>query len=95
MHSRISFEQIENGLPPVGVAASIEAADLATGFVRAALLDPSLVLLPPAQCRPAPTSARVWASSAERVRVVAALFAAAWLARLPRPTSPLGTGARW
>ncbi|CAK0798723.1 unnamed protein product, partial [Prorocentrum cordatum] len=73
--SRIALEQIEGGLPPVGVAASIEAADLAAGFVRAALLDPSLVLLPPAQRRPAPTSTRVWATSQEWELVVSALFA--------------------
>ncbi|CAK0832761.1 unnamed protein product [Prorocentrum cordatum] len=30
--SRITLEQIEGGLPPAGAAASIEAADLATGF---------------------------------------------------------------
>ncbi|CAK0845909.1 unnamed protein product, partial [Prorocentrum cordatum] len=73
--SKITLEQIVGGLPPVGVAASIEAADLATGFVRAALLDPSLVLLPPAQRRPAPTSTRVWATAQEWEQVVSALFA--------------------
>ncbi|CAK0849798.1 unnamed protein product [Prorocentrum cordatum] len=73
--SKIALEQIEGGLPPVGVAAPIEAADLATGFVRAALLDPSLVLLPPAQRRPAPTSTRVWATAQEWGQVVSALFA--------------------
>ncbi|CAK0793447.1 unnamed protein product [Prorocentrum cordatum] len=73
--SKIALEQIEGGLPPVGVAASIEAADLAAGFVRAALLGPSLVLLPPAQRRPAPTSTRVWATAQEWEQVVSALFA--------------------
>ncbi|CAK0908265.1 unnamed protein product [Prorocentrum cordatum] len=73
--SKITLEHIEGGLPPVGVAASIEAADLAAGSVRAALLDPSLVLLPPAQRRPAPTSARVRATAQEWEQVVSALFA--------------------
>ncbi|CAK0869098.1 unnamed protein product [Prorocentrum cordatum] len=73
--SKITLEQIEGGLPPVGVADSIEAADLATGFVRAALLDPSLVLLPPSQRRLAPTSTRVWATAQEWEQVVSALFA--------------------
>ncbi|CAK0891311.1 unnamed protein product, partial [Prorocentrum cordatum] len=73
--SKVTLEQIEGGLPPAGVAASIEAADLAAGFVRAALLDPSLVLLPPAQRPPAPTSARVRATAQEWEQVASALFA--------------------
>ncbi|CAK0807057.1 unnamed protein product, partial [Prorocentrum cordatum] len=73
--SKITLEQIEGGLPPAGVAASIEAADLAADFVWAALLDPALVLLPPAQRRPAPTSARVRATAQEWEQVVSALLA--------------------
>ncbi|CAK0909482.1 unnamed protein product, partial [Prorocentrum cordatum] len=65
--SKIALEQIEGGLPPVGVAASIEAADLAAGFVRAALLDPSLVLLPPAQ-RSWSMGRKLWAGGVETLR---------------------------
>ncbi|CAK0811641.1 unnamed protein product, partial [Prorocentrum cordatum] len=70
---KLTLEQVLDGLPPPGVAASIEAADVATGFVRDALLDPGLVLLPPALRRAAPTSARVWASEGEWHRIVEAL----------------------
>ncbi|CAK0872468.1 unnamed protein product, partial [Prorocentrum cordatum] len=42
-----ALEQVLDGLPPPGVAASIEAADVATGFVRDSLLGPSLALMPP------------------------------------------------
>ncbi|CAK0824111.1 unnamed protein product, partial [Prorocentrum cordatum] len=92
--SRITFEQIEGGLPPVGVAASIEAADLAAGFVRAALLGPSLVLLPPAQRRPAPTSTtRVWATSQEWELVVSALFARGMVGPIDDAEIAAGDGA--
>ncbi|CAK0846251.1 unnamed protein product, partial [Prorocentrum cordatum] len=73
--SKIALEQIEGGLPPVGVAASIEAADPAADFAWAALLDPALALPPPAQRHPAPTSARVRATAQEWEQVVSALFA--------------------
>ncbi|CAK0789757.1 unnamed protein product [Prorocentrum cordatum] len=70
---KLTLEQVLDGLPPPGVAASIEAADVATGFVRDALLDPGLVLLPPALRRAAPTSARVWAPEDEWHRNAGAL----------------------
>ncbi|CAK0899899.1 unnamed protein product, partial [Prorocentrum cordatum] len=70
---KLTLEQAPDGLPPPGVAASIEAADLATGFVRDALLNPSLMLLLPALRRAAPTSARAWDCDSERRRIVEAL----------------------
>ncbi|CAK0838916.1 unnamed protein product [Prorocentrum cordatum] len=80
---RLTLEQVLDGLPPPGVAASIEAADLATGFVREALLDPTLVLLPAALRRPAPTSARVWASLEEWHRIVRALHERGMVSAIP------------
>ncbi|CAK0855369.1 unnamed protein product, partial [Prorocentrum cordatum] len=70
---RLTLEQVLDGLPPPGVAASTEAADLAAGFARAAALGATLVLLPPAERRAAATSARVWVSAEEWHRIVDAL----------------------
>ncbi|CAK0886883.1 unnamed protein product, partial [Prorocentrum cordatum] len=96
---RLTLEQVLDGLPPPGVAASIEAADLATGFVREALLDPTLVLLPAALRRPAPTFARVWASLEEWHRIVRALHERGMVSAIPsseiacRDGAPLLNGA--
>ncbi|CAK0851484.1 unnamed protein product, partial [Prorocentrum cordatum] len=96
---RLTLEQVLDGLPPPGVAASIEAADLATGFVREALLDPTLVLLPAALRRRAPTSARVWASLEEWHRIVRALHERGVVSAIPsseiacRDGAPLLNGA--
>ncbi|CAK0795565.1 unnamed protein product [Prorocentrum cordatum] len=96
---RLTLEQVLDGLPPPGVAASIEAADLATGFVREALLGPTLVLLPAALRRPAPTSARVWASLEEWHRIVRALHERGMASAIPsseiacRDGAPLLNGA--
>ncbi|CAK0903184.1 unnamed protein product [Prorocentrum cordatum] len=96
---RLTLEQVLDGLPPPGVAASIEAADLATGFVREALLDPTLVLLPAALRRPTPTSAGVWASLEEWHRIVRALHERGMVSAIPsseiacRDGAPLLNGA--
>ncbi|CAK0847024.1 unnamed protein product, partial [Prorocentrum cordatum] len=96
---RLTLEQVLDGLPPPGVAAPIEAADLATGFVREALLDPTLVLLPAALRRPAPTSARAWASLEEWHRIVRALHERGMASAIPsseiacRDGAPLLNGA--
>ena len=42
----LSLERVKPTLPPAGVAASIEAADLCQGFTRQALLEPEKVILP-------------------------------------------------
>ncbi|CAK0879151.1 unnamed protein product [Prorocentrum cordatum] len=96
---KLTLEQVLDLLPPPGVAASIEAADVATGFVRDALLDPSLALLPPGLRRAAPTSARVWAAEGEWHRIVEALRAPCMIAAIPaseidrRDGAPLLNGA--
>ncbi|CAK0798868.1 unnamed protein product, partial [Prorocentrum cordatum] len=56
----LTLEQVLDGLLAPGVAASIEAAEVATGFVRDSLLDPGLMLLPSALSRAAPASARAY-----------------------------------
>ncbi|CAK0853914.1 unnamed protein product [Prorocentrum cordatum] len=61
----LTLEQVLDGLPPPGVAALIEAAEVATGFVRDSLLDSGLVLLPPALSRAAPTSVRAYDAPAK------------------------------
>ena len=38
---KLTVEQVLPGLPPAGVAGSLPAADLATGFVKRALLNPA------------------------------------------------------
>ncbi|CAK0820073.1 unnamed protein product, partial [Prorocentrum cordatum] len=96
---RLTLEQVLDGLPPPGVAASIEAADLATGFVRETLLGPTPVLLPAALRRPAPTSARAWASLEEWHRIVRALHERGMVSAIPsseiacRDGAPLLNGA--
>ncbi|CAK0793200.1 unnamed protein product, partial [Prorocentrum cordatum] len=96
---KLTLEQVLDGLPPPGVAASIVAAGVATGFVRDALLDPGLVLLPPALRRAAPTSARVWASEGEWHRIVEALHERGMVGPISAPDiacrggSPLLNGA--
>ncbi|CAK0807151.1 unnamed protein product, partial [Prorocentrum cordatum] len=96
---KLTLEQVLDGLPPPGVAASIEAADVAAGFVRDALLDPGLVLLPPALRRAAPTSARAWASEGEWHRIVEALHERGMVGPISAPDiacrdgSPLLNGA--
>jgi len=71
----MTLEQIVAALPPKGVAASVEAADVATGFVRECLLDPELVLHPPAaEDGPLP-SASIWADEVEWLAIVKELLA--------------------
>eukprot|EP00974_Lingulodinium_polyedra_P032749 3152203-Lingulodinium_polyedra.AAC.1 len=55
---KLTLQQVAKGLPPPGVAASIEAADVATGFVREALLNPQLVLRDEGQRLEAPSRSR-------------------------------------
>ena len=43
---RLDLERICAAVPPAGVGGLVNAADVSTGFVRDALLDPSLVLKP-------------------------------------------------
>ncbi|CAK0904139.1 unnamed protein product [Prorocentrum cordatum] len=96
---KFTLEQVLDGLPPPGVAASIEAADLATGFVRDALLGPSLGLLPPAPRRTAPASARARACESEWHRIVEALHVRGMIAPIApseiacRDGAPLPDGA--
>ena len=40
----LDLERVCDALPPVGLGGLVNAADVSTGFVREALLDPSLVL---------------------------------------------------
>ena len=50
----LHHSRIRAALPPIEVGGSVNAADVSTGFVRDALLDPSLVwrLEPPESERP-------------------------------------------
>ena len=74
MPSVLFLPQIKPALPPPGVAASIPAELFSEGFVRAVLLDPSLIMRPPELWEPGPSSARVWAMQSDWEEIVAYLF---------------------
>ena len=58
---RLTVAQVLPTLPPAGVAGSLDADLLATGFVKEALVDPSLVILLVGKCPAVPRHAKVWA----------------------------------
>ena len=62
---RLDLERICAALPPAGVGGLVEALDVSTGFVRDALLDPSLVLKPNVQEDERPRDPTIWASDAD------------------------------
>ena len=65
MPHMLTRAQIERGLPPQGIAASLDAAALATGSVRECLLRPERVLRPAGHRLPAPHRSKVWATPEE------------------------------
>ena len=62
---RLDLERICAALPLAGVGGLVEALDVSTGFVRDALLDPSLVLKPNVQEDERPRDPTIWASDAD------------------------------
>jgi hypothetical protein len=44
---KLTVEQIKPGLPPKGVAASVDASELAVGEIREILLNPGSIIRPP------------------------------------------------
>ena len=61
----ITWEAIAPALPPKAVAGKLEAADIATGEIKRALLDPERVLLPREEWPTVLPTAKVRASKAE------------------------------
>ena len=62
---RFDLERICPAVPPAGVGGLVNAADVSTGFVRDALLDPSFVLKPNAEEDECPRDPTIWASDAD------------------------------
>ena len=65
----LDLERICAALPPVGLGGLVNAADISTGFVREALLDPSLVLEEHPQEDVRPKDPMIWASKCRLAKV--------------------------
>lgn len=61
----VTWARLEPALPPLGGGARVRAADLAEGWLRECLLDPSRCLLPEEDRPKAVPPARVWVESDE------------------------------
>ena len=70
----LTLAQVEKGLPPVGVSASIDVAALATGNVRECLLHPEHVIRAAGHRLPALYQSKIWAGDDEREAIVAVRF---------------------
>ena len=57
---KLTLEQILPGLPPKGIAASIDASELAVGEMKRILLDPDSIVRPPERWEEAPRRTRFW-----------------------------------
>ena len=71
---KLTLKQIQPGLPPRGVAASIEAASLAEGETLRCLLDPSLVLKSEGELPARIPSSRIWATDHDYYEIVSFLW---------------------
>ena len=65
----LTLEQIKPGLPPPGVAASLDALRFATGEVREVLMDPFRLLKPLAEWDEAPRQSKIWSSEEDFERI--------------------------
>lgn len=63
--AKLSLDQVCNGLPPEGAAASLDAVHHARGEVREILLDPGRILKPASQWPSRPKRSRIWAHPGE------------------------------
>ena len=80
---RLTLAQMLPALPPKGARARIPTSDLATGFVREALLDPSLLLRPSAEWPDTFATAKVHCDSSQWVPIVRHLFDIGMISFLP------------
>ena len=83
MAQRLTLSQLLLALPPKGACARIPSVDLASGFIRKALLDPSLVLRPSSEWPDTFPSAKVHAEPAEWLSIVRHLFDIGMVSFLP------------
>ncbi|CAK0797626.1 unnamed protein product [Prorocentrum cordatum] len=71
----LTVEQVLPALPPVGIAASVEAAPLCDPVVRRALLDADSMAIPEGARPAAPPHAKIWASDEAWEELVEVLWA--------------------
>ena len=84
----LSLREIIPGLPPAGAVGIVDPLTLATGDVREALIDPSLVLLPEAE-RFGVWPARVHATDEEWNKIGAELFQRGVVVEIAREDAPI------
>ena len=83
--------EIIPGLPPAGTVGIVDPLTLATGEVRKALIDPSLVLLPESQ-RVTVQPARVHATDEEWNKIGAELIQRGVVVEIAREDAPIVNG---
>ena len=87
--------QIEAGLPPKGIAASIPAERYADGFVRDALMTPALALRPPDERERPNPSVKVWCEEPEWEPIVRCIHDRGIVGEIEEEEIPLVQDSRW
>ena len=70
---RLDLEGLCAAVPPPGLGGLVNAADVSTGFVRDALLNPGLVLKENPQESVRPKDPKIWGSDADRQKLAVVL----------------------
>ena len=70
----LTWEQVEKGLPPIGLSARVDAHKLARGRIQELLANPELVVKPPELWPKKARTSRIMASQAEVKKICQGLF---------------------